>query len=302
MAEAYLEHHRHLHVTGHLVLTVVMALLSAMAFAVAMVVQQRAASESSDRDARGGRFVGQLLRNPRWVAGTLGNGLGYVLQGVALAFGSLLVVQPLLVTALLFALPLGARLQHRKLPRNVIVWGLVLAAALALFVVLGNPNKGSSHVSGQGWTLVVAVGVPIVVLCLIVAHGRSGATRASLLAIAVGLLGGVLAVLTKAVVGALEHGVLDALTTGETYGLVVVGAVGIYVQQLSFQAGALEASMPIILVLEPIVAAIIGIGLLHEKLRVTGPKTVVLAVLVVAMILATVALARDEAHETAPVS
>ena len=99
----------------NLVLSVVLAVASALAFAGATVGQQRAAARSSDADARGLRFVGQLLRNPRWIAATLGNAVGYGLQAAALGVGSVVVVEPILVTSLLFALPLSARLAHQRL-------------------------------------------------------------------------------------------------------------------------------------------------------------------------------------------
>lgn len=277
---------------NHVAVAALLALLSSLAFAAATVAQQRAAAESSDSDARGGRFVGQLLRNPRWLASNLGTGVGYALQAGALGFGSLLVVQPILVTSLLFALPLSARLAHRQLPRIVWFWGLLLGLSLVVFVLLGNPNHGASHASRLDWLVVSVIGVPVVVACLVVAHPRSGPTRASLLAIAVGLLGGVLAVLTKAVVDSLGHGIATALTSAELYGLVLVGGAGIYVQQLSFQAGALQASLPIITVLEPMVGAALGLTLLHEQLRASGPRLTVLFVAVLAMTVATVALAR----------
>jgi drug/metabolite transporter (DMT)-like permease len=291
---ALLARHHHFHVTTHVALAAGLALASAMAFAVATVAQQRAAAQSSDSDARGGRFLGQLIRNPQWVAGTLGNGFGYVLQAIALAFGSLLVVAPILVTTLLFALPLGARLAHRRLPRDVWIWGLILVVALALFESLGDANNGRSHASNEGWLIISAIGVPIVAACLLLAHSRSGATRASLLAVATGLLAGVMAVLTKAVVADVQHSVMHAVTSGETYGLIAVGAAGIYVQQLAFQAGDLQASLPIMTVLEPMVAAVIGLTLLHEQLRSTGLRLAVLIGAVLAMTAATVALARDE--------
>jgi drug/metabolite transporter (DMT)-like permease len=299
MIAAYLEaaQRHHQHGSHHLALAAALALLSSLAFAAATVAQQRAAAESSDVDARGGKFVMQLLRNPRWLASNLGTAVGYALQAAALGFGSLLLVQPILVTSLLFALPLSARLSHRHLPKIVWFWGLVLAVSLALFVVLGDPNRGSSHASRTGWLVLAAIGIPIIAGCLVFAHPRSGATRASLLAIAVGLLGGVLAVLTKAVVGSLGHGLLYTVTTGEFYGLLIVGGSGIYLQQLSFQAGALQASLPIITVLEPIVAASLGVALLHEDLRASGDRLPVLIVAVLAMLLATIALARGAAHE-----
>jgi drug/metabolite transporter (DMT)-like permease len=287
--------HRH-HVTTHVALAATFALLSALAFAVAIVAQQRAAARISDECARSGQMIGQLIRSPQWVAGTAGNGAGYLLQALALAYGSLLVVQPLLVTSLLFALPLGARLAHARLPASVWVWGAVLAVALAVFVTTGNPNNGADRGSQHGWLLVAVVILPLTIGCGLAASRTSGAARASLLAITVGVLGGVLAVLTKAVVGLIRHGFVPTVSSWELYGLLVVGAAGIYLQQLSFQAGALQASLPIITVLEPLVAAVLGLSLLHEKLRVSGPRMMFLLTAVATMTLATVMLARGRAY------
>lgn len=81
--------------------SVVCALVAALLFAGASVAQQSAASEVPE----GSGLMSTLFRSPRWWAGVVGDGGGYVMQAVALAIGSVLVVQPLLVSALLFALP-----------------------------------------------------------------------------------------------------------------------------------------------------------------------------------------------------
>jgi drug/metabolite transporter (DMT)-like permease len=279
-----------------LVVCVVLALLSALAFAVATVAQQRAAARSSDDAARSRQFLGQLLRSPQWWAGTMGNGGGFVLQGFALAFGPLVVVAPILVTSLLFALPLGARLADGRLTRGTWTWGLILAVSLAVFLALGHPNEGANRASPNGWLIVSVVGLPVVVGCVILANRRSGASRAALLAIATGVLAGVNALLTKAVVATIPHGVGPLLSAGETYGLIAVGLSGVYVQQLAFQAGELQASLPVIAVLEPTIAAGLGVTLLHEHLQVSGLRVAVLVVATVAMTLATVGLARSEAQ------
>lgn len=286
-------HHHHVHT--HIVLAVVFALLSAVAFAVAMVAQQRAAAQVPDEQSHGQLFT-HLLRSPQWLAGTAGSAAGYLLQAVALAFGSVLVVAPLLVTSLLFALPWGARLAHRRLPSAVWVWGFVLAISLAVFVTTGNPNNGASHGSRHDWLVAAIVSGPIIVGCLVAATRVRGAARASLLAIVVGILAGALAVLTKGVVFDVQHGIGRTLTHWELYGLLIVGGTGVYLQQLSFQAGVLQASLPVITVLEPVVAAVLGVTLLHETLRVNGIRLPVLLVSVVAMGLATIALARGRAY------
>jgi drug/metabolite transporter (DMT)-like permease len=278
-----------------LFLSVVLALASALAFAAATVGQQRAAARSSDADARGRRFVGQLLRNPRWIAATMGNAVGYGLQAAALGVGSVVVVEPILVTSLLFALPLSARLAHQRLRSTTVAASLLLSGSLSLLVVLGSANKGLDRASYQGWVIVALVAVPLVAGCLVFARARSGAIRASLLAIAVGLLGGVLAVLTKSVVDAGSGGVVHLLATGETYALIVVGIGGTYLQQLSFQAGALQASLPIMTVLEPMIAAVLGLTLLHEQMETGDLRITALAVAAVVLTITTVVLARAHA-------
>lgn len=279
----------------HPVLAILLAVASALAFAASTVGQQRAAARTSDADARSGRFAAQLLRDPRWLAATGGTALGYGLQAAALGLGSVLIVQPILVTSLLFALPLSARLAHVRLPGSVVITGLLLTFSLVVFEVLGKTAGGTSHGSALGWVATAVVAIPLLLACLLVARARTGAARAAALAVTVGLLGGVLAILTKSVVDAGADGVVHLLATGETYGLAVVGLTGIYLQQLSFQAGELQTSLPIMTVLEPVVAAILGVALLHERVP---PGSLRLACLIASALVAataTVSLARVQA-------
>ncbi len=282
--------------SGRLIACVLVALASALAFAVATVAQFRAAARSSDDDARSTAFVGQLLRSPLWWSGTLGNGLGYVLQAVALALGPLTVVSPLIITSLLFALPIAARFARTRLTAATWTWALVLAVSLGVFVGLGNPSQGHDRGSGAGWLVVAVVCAPVVAVCLLLANRREGAPRAGLLALADGVLAGVNAVLTKSVVSLIGAGLVPVVTAAETYALLVVGLSGVYLQQLAFQAGALQASLPVIAVVEPVLGAGLGIMLLRERLDVGTPSAVALSVAAAAMATATVFLARSQAR------
>jgi drug/metabolite transporter (DMT)-like permease len=103
-------------------------------------MQQRAASEVPDDESLGLGLVRRLVRRPIWLAGTAGDTLGYVAQAAALGLGSLVLVQPLLATSLLFALPLGAWWAGRRLRRSDGLWALALTAGLAVFLVAGEPT------------------------------------------------------------------------------------------------------------------------------------------------------------------
>jgi threonine/homoserine efflux transporter RhtA len=84
------------------------------------------------------------------------------------------------------------------------------------------------------------------------------------------------------------------LTTPTLYVLVVIGVVATLLQQSAFHAGALQVSVPTMLVLEPVVAVLLGAVVLGEHLSVNGFEALALTIAIVAMAAATVALGRDE--------
>ena len=106
--------------------------------------------------------AGFYQRRPVWLIGMAADGLGYVAQAIALALGSLVLVQPLLATSLLFALPLGAWWGKRRLHRSDGLWAIALTAGLAVFLVAGNPTAGvdsaEDGIASNGSVLVAGSG------------------------------------------------------------------------------------------------------------------------------------------------
>ena len=218
-------------------IAVVISLVAALLFAVGFVMQQREAAEVPDEDALGLGLITRLIRRPVWLIGGAADGLGYVAQAIALAFGSLVLVQPLLASSLLFALPLGAWWAKRRLKRSDGLWAVALTAGLAVFLVAGNPTAGVDSADLEAWLIAAAVVVPVVAACILIAsRSRKGALRALLLASATGILYGAAAALTKSVMSYLDDGFVDVITSWEVYALIGVIALGTYLQQSAFQA------------------------------------------------------------------
>ncbi len=276
-------------------LTVVCALLAAVFAAVGIVVRQRATIDVPPEAGVSPTMLRTLLRRPLWWAGTAAAVIGYGFQALALSHGSLILVQPLLVSALLFALPLSARLAGRRVSTGEWGWALLLTAALTVFVVLARTQPGAYEVSTLaigGLCLGTAIFVGVMVALAI---RTLGTWRAVLLAIAVGVLFGVVAVLTKIVMHEVtEHGAAAALTSPTLYVLIGAGIFATVLQQSAFHAGALQTSVPTMLVLEPVVAVVLGAVLLSEDLVVSGLQVVVMPIAIAAMAAATVALGRGE--------
>ncbi|MCJ0979493.1 DMT family transporter [Rhodococcus sp. ARC_M12] len=273
-------------------LSVALALVSSFLFACASVAQQSAAASVPE----GTSLFSALIRSPRWWVGVLGDGGGFAVQIAALWVGSVLVVQPLLVTALLFALPMSAKLAGRVLPGSTWALAVLLAAALAVFIVVGDPSEGTADAPLSDWIVplicaAVVIGNAAVVGLLVSNPGA----RALLLGAAGGLLFGLAAALTKFVTDLVESDLLGALGAWQTYALVGSGVIGFYLQQRAFQVGPLSASLPAVTIGEPLGAAFIGITVLDERIRTEGAALPTIAVAVSVMLVTTILLSRTQA-------
>jgi drug/metabolite transporter (DMT)-like permease len=272
-----------------------LALGAALFIAIGDVMHQRSAHGITVGPVGHVDLFMRLLRNGQWWLGSVVAAVGFALQAAALGLGSVLLVQALMVTSLLFALPINALLTHRPVTRWDWTWAALLAAAVAVIVTVGNPTAGHSRASLETWTAVIAVVGPALVVCVVGARIWSGTVSAVLLAVVSGALWGVFAVLTKGVVERLGDGLWALLRTPELYVWVLVAIAGTAWQQSSFRAGALTASLPTMTVVEPVVGSVLGIVALGETLRPGDAGWLTLVVAVAVMVLATVALARGEA-------
>ena len=147
------------------------ALGAALFIAVGDVIQQRSAHEVTEDQVGHVALFLRLLRDKKWWLGSLVAAGGFGPQAAALGFGSVLLVQALLVTSLLFALPLSARFAGRRITRSQWMWAVLLATAVAVIVTVGDPSKGHSRAGLGLWIWVIATLGPLLVLCLLGAAG-----------------------------------------------------------------------------------------------------------------------------------
>ncbi len=276
-----------------------LALGAAVFIAIGDVMHQRQAHEVTDEPVGHLELFLRLLRDRRWWLGSAVSAVGFLLQAAALGLGSVLLVQALLVTSLLFALPINAHQRHRRLTRAEWIWAIVLAASVIVIVTVGNPTAGHSRASLATWAVVTGVLGTVLVVCVVVANTVGGPVSAVLLAVVSGTLWGVFAVLTKGVVHLLADGIGPLLRSPELYAWAAVAVAGTAWQQSSFRAGALTASLPAMAIAEPLVASVLGVVVLGESLRPGDAGWVLLAIAIVAVVASVLGLARTEAAEAA---
>jgi len=272
------------------------ALCAALASAIGDVIRQRSAHEITEKEVGHLELFRMSLRDKQWWLGGLAAITNYSLQAGALAWGSVVLVTSLQVTALLFALPIYARLTRQRVTRWEWVWAVVLAAALAILITVGDPTSGRERAPLETWIVVALVMGPLLVGCVLGARiWRGRPVAAALLALVAGSSLALFAVLTKGVVEVAEGGLGAVLRAPEFYPWLVVALCGMIFQQSAFRAGALTASLPTMTVCKPVVAGVLGVTVLGETLYTEGPAALVLVSAVALVFVATVALARGEA-------
>ena len=288
-----------------MVVAVVLALGAGLAYAVAAVLQQRAAALQPSELSLSLGLIRALAHQRVWLLGTAADVAGYLLEAAALGAGSIIVVGPLLVSGLLFAIPLATLGTGQRATRREMVPALALTVGLAIFVIVGSPEGGMGQPPLWGWILAgVGVGVGAGFCIEVGRKARNPASRSVWFATGTGVLYGLTAVLTKTTVdlfGSGLGGVLGAFTHWPPYALIVVSVAALVLNQSAFQASHVVASLPAISVVNPVVSALLGVTLLRESLGATGPVEVGITTLaVVVMVIGTVQLARSPlvAHQS----
>ncbi|HWS91489.1 MAG TPA: DMT family transporter [Mycobacterium sp.] len=272
------------------------ALCAALASAIGNVIRQRSAQEVTDKPVGHLTLFGMLLRDKRWWLGGVGDISSYCLLALALDNGSVLLVMSLQVTALLFALPIYARLTRHRITRREWTWAVLLTVALAVVIAVGQPAGGQERASSQTWLVVALVMGPPLLLCLLGARIWSDRPAAAVLLAAVaGSLLAVFAVLMKGIIDIVEHDAGQLWHTPALYAWVFAGVAGMIYHQSAYRAGALTASLPTIIVAKPVVGGVLGVTVLEETVRAHGPGWFVLVAAALLVIVATVGLARGEA-------
>lgn len=272
------------------------ALCAALASAIGDVIRQRSAHEITDKQVGHLELFRMSLRDAKWWLGGIAAVTNYSLQAAALAWGSVVLVTALQVTALLFALPIYARLAHHRVKPREWMWAMILAGALAVVIIVGDPAAGHQRAPLQTWIIVALVMVPLLVACVVAARVWTGSPFAAvLLAVVAGSSLALFAVLTKGVVEMSEHGLMAVLASPEFVPWLLVALTGMIFQQSAFRAGTLTASLPTMTVAKPVVAGLLGVLVLGETLNASGPEAFVLIGAVAVALIATIALARGEA-------
>jgi drug/metabolite transporter (DMT)-like permease len=278
---------------------IALALAAAFFFALGLVLQEKAASDQPPESVRAG-FLTRLARQPVWLLGLLSQGIGFVAQAIALGIGRIVVVQPLLVATIVFALPLGRVIEKRRVQRTDMIGAALVTGGLAALLIVSKPSAGEDDASLLSWAAIGGGAVGVAVLLFALARGRRSAVRAGLLGSAGGILFGLAAALTKTTVSMFDDGLGAVLWDWHVYALVIVSVAAFWLEQAALQTGALAAAVATTMAFDPLSSLVFGVFLFEEALHESAVGYAISLLSLAAALAGLVILARAKSAEAPP--
>ena len=269
---------------------IVFAIVSALSNACGAVLQRLAVVDRTSATARPAwRTAIDLVRQPAWLLGALFLVGAFAFQALALYFGPLSVVQPVLVLELIVTLGLRVFLLHDDIAFRTWSAALMICLGLAAFLVVASPGEGTEVPDAGQWIRAVSTrGLAVLVLLLLSRYGTP-ARRAALFGAATAVVWSVDAAFVKQTVDVLAHGGVPGLVTHwPFYAMIVTGVLGTVLLQGAYAVGPLAASQATLLIVDPLASIALGVELFREQLS-TGPWYVLGAVGSLAVLTAGVA-------------
>lgn len=275
-------------------MVLVLSFAASLCFAAAYVLQYHEAHEAPRGLFLSPRLLVELAHHRIWLGGIGAMLVGNGLQAWALAKGSLAMVEPVLTSSLLFALPLSAIWRREHLRPVEWVGALMVSAGVGLLLGVGSPTAGRSDMPALEWILVAAAAGGLALL-LTGAGLRSPwpSTRAALIAAAAGVLFGLQDALTRYCLHWASRDFGHLAVSWQPYVLIVTAIYGLTLTQSAYEAGSLSAALPPMVIGEPVVGMLIGMLALDEQLKTSASAIAWESIGAVVMVWGTWLLARS---------
>ena len=244
-------------------LTVAVALAAAVSFGWSTALMHHSASGAPAGIGGPITLLRHLVGQSRWLVGLAASLIGFGLHALALHLGSLAVVQPLVVTGLVFSFAFRAALDGRLPSRYTMAWGIVTASGVGVFLVGVSATAASGTIDGPGAETVLAAGSAVAAVTCIGAARAQPRHAGLLLGISAGVVFGLIAGVLKATLATSAQGAA-MLTTWPLYALALLGGAGLMLNQRTYHQTSLASSLPALNTVNPVVAVAFGVLGFHE--------------------------------------
>lgn len=250
-------------------LSYVFAALAAGGNALANVMQRKASLEEPADRPFGLRLLLDLVRSSTWLLGFAGLVASFVLQAVALGFGQLSGVEPIITLEVPLTLLVASRVFGSRLGRPEWTGIMVMTAGMIALVAILAPQPGDETNVTNFHYLAAGGGTAATIAVLVIAGQRGNSVwRTACLGAAAGTSFGLTATMIKETISRGDRdGFSGILTTWQTYVAVGFGILGLVLVQWALHTGPLLAAQPGFTLMDPLVSILWGVLVFNEMTR-----------------------------------
>jgi drug/metabolite transporter (DMT)-like permease len=248
----------------------ILALGASLANALTSVFQRMGVEDAPAQTTLKLSLMTYAIRRGIWLLGFALMIVSFVLQAIALHFGRLSQVQPILTLELVFLVIVLAVWFGFSVGRREWLGSLAAVGGLSGFLYCAHPEEG--NLSPSFWSWVIAGGACSGGIAVAVVLARRGPRwwRAAMFGTAGAISFAFTAACTKVVSNFAATDWVSLYRHGQTYALIVFGILAVFLTQNAFHAGPIVASQSTLVMVDPLASILIGVGLFGDDLRTGG--------------------------------
>jgi drug/metabolite transporter (DMT)-like permease len=276
---------------------------AAIFLGVGWVIQQRVATNSKSGGVLSWTVLIELVTSWFWWGGIAAMTVGQTLSSLALQFGPLSSVEPVLVGSLLIAFLFSALTAHGRPQWQELTGPTILIAALIVFLTVSDPREGEG-IDPRWQAVAVAAGATAVVAAVCAGSAKVVGKRIGqvaecvLLAAAAGVMYALQDAATRgSIVYTQHHSWVALFATAWPWILLAAATAGVLLTQAAFRAQRLDWALPPTVASQPIAGVIFGVVLLGDRLSAGGVALLFEALCLVAMLGSVVLIGRSPAMQ-----
>ena len=248
----------------------VLALCASLANALTSVFQRMGVEDAPADTTLRLSLMRYALRRGVWLLGFALMIVSFIVQAIALHFGRLSQVQPILTTELVFLAAILAIWFGFRMGRREWLGSLAVTAGLSGFLYFAHPQYGMIPPPLWRWAIAAAIAVIAIVVAVCLAMRGPRWWRAAMFGTAAAVSFAFTAACTKVVSDYAAADWTGLYRHWQTYALAIFGAAAVFLAQNAMHAGPIVASQSTLVLVDPIASILIGVSLFGDDLQTSG--------------------------------
>jgi drug/metabolite transporter (DMT)-like permease len=251
----------------------VLAVGAALANAVTTILQRIGVETAPQDSTLKLSLITHAIHKRIWLFGALLMVASFGMQATALARGRLSIVQPVLTLELPILVIILVVWFGQRLTWQEGVGAAAAAGGLAAFLVVASPTGGDQVPSLRTWGLASIAGIGSIAISVGLAQkGKRPSWRAAWFGTSAAISYAFTAAFAKEVTEQIGQEWYEPFLNWQLWGMAVAGVLGVFLTQNAFHAGPVTASQATLVIVDPLVSLLIGIGLFGDNLQTAGAR------------------------------